>query len=53
MRIAVVGAGGFVGSRLVKRLRAMGHEVTGHDRSAGVGRHRAAAHHQDPARRHR
>ncbi|MBV1950452.1 SDR family oxidoreductase [Streptomyces sp. BV129] len=36
MRIAVVGAGGFVGSRLVKRLRAKGHEVTGHDRSTGV-----------------
>ncbi|MFF7965274.1 SDR family oxidoreductase [Streptomyces sp. NPDC007903] len=36
MKIAVVGAGGFVGSRLVKKLRAGGHEVTAHDRSTGV-----------------
>ncbi|WP_405551634.1 SDR family oxidoreductase [Streptomyces sp. NBC_01171] len=36
MKIAVVGAGGFVGSRLVKKLRSAGHEVTAHDRSSGV-----------------
>ncbi|MFD8294593.1 SDR family oxidoreductase [Streptomyces bauhiniae] len=36
MNIAVVGAGGFVGSRLVKKLRSEGHEVTAHDRSTGV-----------------
>ncbi|MET7612352.1 NAD(P)H-binding protein [Streptomyces seoulensis] len=36
MKIAVVGAGGFVGSRLVRKLRSEGHEVTAHDRSTGV-----------------
>lgn len=36
MKVAVIGAGGFVGSRLVRRLRATGHEVTTHDRSTGV-----------------
>ncbi|MEU6818117.1 NAD(P)H-binding protein [Streptomyces sp. NPDC046860] len=36
MKIAVVGAGGFVGSRLVRKLRAAGHEVAAHDRSTGV-----------------
>ncbi|MEW2318417.1 SDR family oxidoreductase [Streptomyces bauhiniae] len=36
MKIAVIGAGGFVGSRLVKKLRSEGHEVSAHDRSTGV-----------------
>ncbi|MFG3093430.1 SDR family oxidoreductase [Streptomyces sp. NPDC048202] len=36
MKIAVVGAGGFVGSRLVKKLRTTGNEITAHDRSTGV-----------------
>ncbi|MFF9360125.1 SDR family oxidoreductase [Streptomyces griseoluteus] len=36
MKIAVVGASGFIGSRLVRKLRSEGHEVTTHDRSTGV-----------------
>ncbi|MEU4095815.1 NAD(P)H-binding protein [Streptomyces sp. NPDC026673] len=36
MKIAVIGGRGFVGSRLVDRLTAMGHEVGAHDRSSGV-----------------
>ncbi|MFB7775992.1 SDR family oxidoreductase [Streptomyces bauhiniae] len=36
MKIAVIGAGGFVGSRLVKKLQSEGHEVGAHDRSTGV-----------------
>ncbi|MFG3200111.1 SDR family oxidoreductase [Streptomyces sp. NPDC048208] len=36
MKIAVIGAGGFVGSRLVRKLRSEGHEVGAHDRSTGV-----------------
>ncbi|MFI8346980.1 SDR family oxidoreductase [Streptomyces sp. NPDC085596] len=36
MKIAVIGAGGFVGSRLAKKLRATDNEITAHDRSTGV-----------------
>ncbi|MEU6401422.1 NAD(P)H-binding protein [Streptomyces sp. NPDC046985] len=36
MKIAVMGAGGFVGSRLVEKLRRTENEITTHDRSTGV-----------------
>jgi uncharacterized protein YbjT (DUF2867 family) len=36
MKIAVIGGTGFVGSRLVDRLRAGPHEVTAHGRSTGL-----------------
>ncbi|MFD4788962.1 SDR family oxidoreductase [Streptomyces sp. NPDC058459] len=36
MKIAVIGAGGFVGSRLVKKLRTTDNEIAAHDRSTGV-----------------
>ena len=41
MRVAVTGAAGYIGSRLVERLRRAGHEVLGIDRdvtAAGAGR---------------
>jgi nucleoside-diphosphate-sugar epimerase len=38
MRILVTGASGFLGSRVVERLRADGHEVIGTDRSGAVAR---------------
>ncbi|MFJ9348420.1 SDR family oxidoreductase [Streptomyces sp. NPDC101237] len=36
MKTAVIGGTGFVGSRLVKRLRSTGHETTSHGRSTGL-----------------
>ncbi|MGW4273848.1 SDR family oxidoreductase [Streptomyces seoulensis] len=36
MRIAVVGGTGFIGSRLVERLRKAGHEVSAHARNTGL-----------------
>ncbi|NEA49524.1 NAD(P)H-binding protein [Streptomyces sp. SID10815] len=36
MRIAVVGGTGFIGSRLVERLRKAGHEVSAHSRDTGL-----------------
>ncbi|MGI5138062.1 SDR family oxidoreductase [Streptomyces sp. CA-106110] len=36
MKIAVIGGTGFVGSRLVDRLRAADHEVAAHGRSSGL-----------------
>ena len=36
MRIAVVGGTGFIGSRLVEKLEAAGHEVSAHARNTGL-----------------
>jgi GDP-4-dehydro-6-deoxy-D-mannose reductase len=36
MKVWVTGAGGFVGARLVARLRALGHEASGADREVDV-----------------
>ncbi|MEV7151098.1 SDR family oxidoreductase [Streptomyces sp. NPDC093084] len=36
MKTAVIGGTGFVGTRLVERLRATGHETTSHGRSTGL-----------------
>lgn len=38
MRVLVTGAAGFIGSHLVRRLRADGHDVTGLDRRPGADR---------------
>ena len=42
MKIVVTGAAGFLGSRVVERLRAGGHEVVAVDRVASGLEHRAA-----------
>ncbi|OWA13985.1 LysR family transcriptional regulator [Streptomyces sp. CS113] len=36
MKVAVMGGTGMIGSQVVERLRASGHEVAGHSRSSGV-----------------